>query len=43
MTAQLLAKLLHEPTVRMKQAAVDGDGQADAEVIRRLFGLDEGG
>ncbi len=42
-TSQMFAKLLHEPTVRMKQAAADGDGQADAEVIRRLFGLDEGG
>jgi glutamyl-tRNA reductase len=40
-TAQMLAKLLHEPTVRMKQAAVDGGGEAYAEAIRRLFALDE--
>ncbi len=42
-TTQLMNKLLHEPTVRMKQAAADGGGQADAAAIRRLFGLDEGG
>jgi glutamyl-tRNA reductase len=41
-TAQMLAKLLHEPTVRMKQAAADGDGEAYAAAIRRLFALDEG-
>jgi glutamyl-tRNA reductase len=41
-TAQILAKLLHEPTVRMKQAASDGDGEAYAAAIRRLFALDEG-
>ena len=40
-TAQILAKLLHDPTVRMKEAAADGDGEAYAEAIRRLFGLDE--
>jgi glutamyl-tRNA reductase len=40
-TAQILAKLLHEPTVRMKQAAADGSGEAYAEAIRRLFGLEE--
>ena len=39
-TAQILNKLLHEPTVRMKQAAADGDGEAYAEAIRYLFGLD---
>ena len=30
-TAQILNKLLHEPTVRMKQAAADGDGEAYAD------------
>jgi glutamyl-tRNA reductase len=39
-SAQILNKLLHEPTVRMKQAAAEGDGEAYAEAIRRLFGLD---
>ena len=41
-TAQIVGKLLHEPTVRMKQAAADGDGEAYAAAIRRLFALDEG-
>jgi glutamyl-tRNA reductase len=41
-TAQILGKLLHEPTVRMKQAAADGDGEAYAAAIRRLFALGEG-
>jgi glutamyl-tRNA reductase len=40
-TAQVLNKLLHEPTVRVKQAAAEGDGAEYAEAIRRLFGLDE--
>ena len=38
-SGQILNKLLHEPTVRMKQAAAEGDGEAYAEAIRRLFGL----
>ena len=42
-TAQLVNKLLHEPTVRMKQAAAAGDGEAYAEAIRTLFGLEEQG
>jgi glutamyl-tRNA reductase len=42
-TAQIVAKLLHEPTVRMKEAAADGNGEAYAAAIRRLFGLDEPG
>jgi glutamyl-tRNA reductase len=40
-TAQIVAKLLHEPTVRMKEAAAEGGGEAYAAAIRRLFGLDE--
>ncbi len=40
-TAQMLNKLLHLPTVRMKQAAISDDGQEYAEAIRHLFGLDE--
>jgi len=40
-SGQILNKLLHEPTVRMKQAAAAGDGEAYAEAIRRLFGLSE--
>jgi glutamyl-tRNA reductase len=40
-TADLVNKLLHEPTVRMKLAASEQDGLAYAEAIRYLFGLDE--
>lgn len=39
-TAQLVNKLLHEPTVRMKEAAAEGGGSSYAEAIRRLFGLE---
>jgi glutamyl-tRNA reductase len=41
-TAQILAKLLHEPTVRMKEAAVEGGGESYAAALRQLFALDEG-
>jgi glutamyl-tRNA reductase len=41
-TAQMLNKLLHEPTVRMKEAAAEGGGSSYAETIRRLFGLEGG-
>jgi glutamyl-tRNA reductase len=40
-TAQIVAKLLHEPTVRMKEAAVTPDGLLYADVVRYLFGLGE--
>jgi len=40
-TAQIVAKLLHEPTVRMKEAAAEGGGEAYTAAIRRLFGLEE--
>ena len=40
-TAQIVAKLLHLPTVRMKEAAVTADGLIYAEVVRHLFGLGE--
>ncbi len=42
-TTQLVNKLLHEPTVRMKEAAANGDGEMDALAIRRLFGLEKEG
>ena len=38
-TAQIVNKLLHEPTVRMKEAAVTAEGVVYAEVVRHLFGL----
>jgi glutamyl-tRNA reductase len=40
-TAQILNKLLHLPTVRMKEAAVTSDGAAYADAVRHLFGLEE--
>jgi glutamyl-tRNA reductase len=40
-TAQIVSKLLHLPTVRMKQAAVTADGVLYADAVRHLFGLGE--
>jgi glutamyl-tRNA reductase len=40
-TAQIVNKLLHLPTVRMKQAAVTADGVLYADAVRHLFGLGE--
>jgi glutamyl-tRNA reductase len=40
-TAQILNKLLHLPTVRMKEAAVSADGVAYADAVRHLFGLED--
>ena len=40
-TSQMLNKLLHLPTVRMKQAALAAEGTAYAEAVRHLFGLEE--
>jgi glutamyl-tRNA reductase len=39
-TAQIVNKLLHLPTVRLKQAAAAADGPVYADVVRHLFGLD---
>ena len=41
MTAQIVNKLLHLPTVRMKEAAAAADGVVYADVVRHLFGLEE--
>lgn len=41
MTAQIVNKLLHMPTVRMKEAAVTAEGVVYADVVRHLFGLGE--
>ena len=38
-TSQILAKLLHLPTIRMKEAAAAADGVVYADVVRHLFGL----
>ncbi len=39
--SQILAKLLHLPTIRMKEAAAAADGVIYADVMRHLFGLGE--
>ena len=40
LTSQIVAKLLHLPTVRMKEAAAAEDGLAYAEAVRHLFDLE---
>jgi glutamyl-tRNA reductase len=40
LTGAIVNKLLHLPTVRMKQAAAAADGVIYAEAVRHLFGLD---
>jgi len=39
-TVQIVNKLLHAPTVRLKEAAAGADGAAYAGAVRHLFGLD---
>jgi glutamyl-tRNA reductase len=41
--SQILAKLLHLPTIRMKEAAAAADGVVYADVVRHLFGLEDEG
>jgi glutamyl-tRNA reductase len=40
-TAQIVNKLLHLPTVRLKEAAAGANGGSYAETVRHLFGLGE--
>jgi glutamyl-tRNA reductase len=40
-TAQIVNKLLHLPTVRMKQAAAAANGVLYADTVRNLFGIGE--
>lgn len=40
-TAQIMNKLLHLPTVRMKQAAATSDGTLYADAVQHLFGLED--
>lgn len=40
-TARIVDKLLHLPSVRMKEAAVTAEGVVYAEAVRHLFGLGE--
>ena len=42
-TAQIVNKLLHLPTVRLKEAAITPDGLIYADAVRHLFGLEEEG
>ncbi|MDQ3152632.1 MAG: glutamyl-tRNA reductase, partial [Actinomycetota bacterium] len=37
---RVVDKLLHTPTVRVKELAESGDGHAYADALRELFGLD---
>jgi glutamyl-tRNA reductase len=41
LTSQIVAKLLHQPTVRMKEEAAAANGVLYANALRRLFGLEE--
>jgi len=41
LASRIVDKLLHLPTVRMKQAAAAADGVVYAEAVRHLFGLGE--
>ncbi len=38
----IASRLLHEPTLRLKRAAGEGDAYAKVAVLRELFGLDPG-
>jgi glutamyl-tRNA reductase len=40
LTRAIVNKLLHEPTVRLREAVAEGDGVAHLESIRHLFGVD---
>jgi glutamyl-tRNA reductase len=40
-TAQIVNKLLHLPTIRMKDAAAAADGVVYADAVRHLFGLED--
>src|SRR5690606_1595585 len=42
LTRQLLNKVLHEPTARLREAAADGRDHEIAQAARYLFGLDNG-
>jgi glutamyl-tRNA reductase len=41
LTSQIVAKILHLPTIRMKEAAAQADGPACAQFVQHLFGLSE--
>ncbi len=41
LTTRLVNKMLHAPTLRLKEAAADGQGHVYAEALRYLFNLEE--
>jgi glutamyl-tRNA reductase len=41
LTSQIVNKLLHQPTVRMKEAAAAADGVLYADAVRHLFALED--
>ncbi|GAC1397340.1 MAG: glutamyl-tRNA reductase [Ktedonobacteraceae bacterium] len=41
LTMRLMNKILHAPTLRLKEAAADGQGHVYAEALRYLFNLEE--
>jgi glutamyl-tRNA reductase len=41
LTRSLMNKFLHEPTVRMREAASNGRGLGIVDAVRYLFALDE--
>ena len=41
LTTRLVNKMLHVPTLRLKEAAADGQGHVYAEALRYLFNLEE--
>jgi len=43
LTNSIVNKLLHEPTVRLRDAAGAGEGVEHVETIRHLFGLESAG
>jgi glutamyl-tRNA reductase len=43
LTSQIVAKLLHLPTVRMKEAAAEAEGVLYADALRHLFDLEDVG
>lgn len=42
MAHRIVNRLLHEPTVRLKEQAANGNGYSYAHAIRELFALDDG-
>ncbi len=41
LTTSLMAKAVHDPIIRVKQAAMEDDGPHLLQALRRLYGLDE--